>query len=63
VTDLALSVPLPPGIRATAAVLKAPGDPDRELAVAQEGDRARVVVPRLNVYAVVHLTLVGGGTG
>jgi len=59
VSDLALAVPLPPGARAASAVLKAPGQADLELTVANADGRALLTLPRLRVYGVVRLALTG----
>jgi len=57
VEDLALSVPLPEGTTATAAVLRAPGAEDLDLDVSSAGGTARLTVPRLDIYAYVRLSL------
>jgi hypothetical protein len=51
--------PLPIAVRTThpvgAAVVYAPGRPPERIAVTRDGSRARMVIPRLDVYAVVRL--------
>lgn len=58
VADLELAVPLPSGMRAGTAILKAPGAPDTVLAVSTGDGRARLRLPHLEVYGIVRITLV-----
>ncbi|MGD9495525.1 MAG: hypothetical protein AB7Y46_04345 [Armatimonadota bacterium] len=60
IEDLHLTIPLPPGTTATSATLKAPAAEDVELPVTGGAGVAEVTIPRLDVYAFVHLTLAGG---
>ena len=57
VENLRLTIPLPPGTRAISATLKAPGAEDTELALTAGEGGAQVTIPRLDIYAFVHLTL------
>ncbi|MEA3400418.1 MAG: hypothetical protein U9R79_04160 [Armatimonadota bacterium] len=56
VDDLALSIPLPPGMTARAATLKVPGRQDVSIDVEMQGGRAEVVIPHLEIYALLHIT-------
>lgn len=57
VEGLRLSIPLPPGTTATSATLKAPGAEDLDLPITATEGIAQVTIPRLDVYAFVHLML------
>ncbi len=57
VEGLELSVPLPPDTTATAAVLKVPGADDVDLTMTED---AKIVVPRLDIYGLVHIALKRG---
>jgi len=61
VDSLRLTVPLPPGTTAAGAVLKTPGQDDLELDVTSRDGAAVVTVPRLDVYAFLHIPLERGG--
>jgi hypothetical protein len=57
VEELELSVPLPPDTTATSAVLKCPGSADVDLTVTED---AKIIVPRLDIYGLVHIALKRG---
>ncbi len=57
VEDLRLTIPLPPHTTAAGATLKAPGAEDLDLPVTGGDGVAVVTIPRLDVYAFVHIPL------
>lgn len=57
VEGLRLSIPLPLGTTATSATLKAPGAEDLELPITAGAGVTQVTIPRLDIYAFVHLKL------
>lgn len=60
VEDLRLTIPLPPGTRAAGPTLIAPGAEDIELPVTGRDGVAVVTIPRLDVYAFLHIPLERG---
>ncbi len=60
VSNLELTIPLPAGTSARAAVFKAPGELDAKLKVENAEGHVRIVVPRLNIYGIVHISLQRG---
>ncbi len=59
--DLRLRIPLPAGMRATAATLHAPGAEDVTLPISAAPGVAEVTLPRLDIYAFVALELEPAG--
>ncbi len=60
VQGLGLSVPLPPNTSATEAILKIPGVEDTALSIVAGDGVAKIVIPQLDIYGLVQITLKRG---